>query len=269
MALRIAIEGQATLALVSLALGSTVLLAGDKVVRPLVARDGIHLPFVWILMACLGGFDVLGLVGLFVGPVVLALARELWDQRVRDLIRPKPASLLHPMDSQRKPVMRHAGSDLHDMRNELTCTAWSEPPRLAVRRTDMPAPRAGQVLVRVEATSVNPIDVKRAAGYGRRLLGLKGAATLPVVLGNDVAGVVQEVGPGVSRFAKDQAVFGLVGDGPRARRTRVARASFRRSNSSPRPERASSSALAMLPYSFTTMWLAVMSTGLRPSNAAG
>ena len=60
---------------------------------------------------------------------------------------------------------------------------------------------------------MNPIDVKRAAGYGRRLLGLKGAATLPVVLGNDIAGVVQEVGPGVSRFSRDQAVFGLVGTG--------------------------------------------------------
>ena len=52
-----------------------------------MARDGIDLPFVWILMACLGGFEVLGLVGLFVGPVVLALARELWDQRIRDLDR--------------------------------------------------------------------------------------------------------------------------------------------------------------------------------------
>ena len=88
LALRIAIEGQATLALVCLALGWTVLLGGDKVVRPLVAREGIHLPFVWILMACLGGFEVLGLVGLVIGPVVIALARELWDQRVRGLDRP-------------------------------------------------------------------------------------------------------------------------------------------------------------------------------------
>ena len=99
LALRMAIEGQATLALVSLALGSTVLLTGDKVVRPLVARDGIHLPFVWILMACLGGFDVLGLVGLFVGPVVLALARELWDQRIRDLGRAEAGVTRYPIHS--------------------------------------------------------------------------------------------------------------------------------------------------------------------------
>jgi predicted PurR-regulated permease PerM len=85
LALRIAMEGQATLALVSLVLGWTALLAGDKVVRPLVTREAIRLPFVWILMGCLGGFDVLGLIGLVIGPVVLALARELWDQRVREL----------------------------------------------------------------------------------------------------------------------------------------------------------------------------------------
>jgi len=87
LALRVAMEGQAALAVTALALGWAVLLAGDKVVRPLVTRGGIHLPFVWILMACLGGFEVLGLVGLVIGPVVLALARELWDQRVRDLQR--------------------------------------------------------------------------------------------------------------------------------------------------------------------------------------
>jgi len=164
--------------------------------------------------------------------------------------------------------MRHAGSDLHAMRSELTCTAWSEQPRLALRRTEMPPPGPGQVLVRVEAASVNPIDLKRAAGYGRRLLGLKGAARLPVVLGNDVAGVVQKIGQGVSRFAKDQAVFGLVGTG----RTPGAHASHvlvPQEQLVAASGSASSSALAVLPYSFTTMWLAVMSTGLRPSNAAG
>ena len=102
LALRIAIEGQAALAVVALALGWTVLLAGDKVVRPLVTRGGIHLPFVWILMACLGGFEVLGLVGLVIGPVVVALARELWDQRVRELPRAQagvaPAPI-HPIES--------------------------------------------------------------------------------------------------------------------------------------------------------------------------
>lgn len=66
-------------------LGCFVLLFGDKIVRPVVARDGIRLRFVWILMGCLGGFEVFGLIGLVIGPVVLTLAREVWEQRVRDL----------------------------------------------------------------------------------------------------------------------------------------------------------------------------------------
>lgn len=72
-------------ALLPLALGCLVLLCGDKIVRPVIASEGIHLPFVWVLMGCLGGFEVLGLVGLVVGPVVLTLARELWQQHVRDV----------------------------------------------------------------------------------------------------------------------------------------------------------------------------------------
>ena len=68
---------------ISLALGCAVLLAGDKVVRPVVAREGTRLPFALVLMGCLGGFHVLGPVGLVVGPVALTLGRELWVQRLR------------------------------------------------------------------------------------------------------------------------------------------------------------------------------------------
>jgi NADPH:quinone reductase-like Zn-dependent oxidoreductase len=162
--------------------------------------------------------------------------------------------------------MQDTRSSHYDMRTELTCTAWSEPLGLAVRHTDLPAPGQGQVLVRVEATSVNPIDVKRAAGYGRRLLGLKGAATLPVVLGNDLAGTVEEVGPGVSGLSKGQAVFGLVGTG-RASGAHASHVVVPQEQLLAAPEIAASSALAVLPYSFTTMWLAMTSTGLRRSNA--
>jgi predicted PurR-regulated permease PerM len=93
LALRLAIEGRAALGLFALALGCVVLLCGDKIVRPAVSRKGVRLHFVWVLMGCLGGFEVLGLVGLVVGPVVLALARELWDERLRELGRPHAAAI--------------------------------------------------------------------------------------------------------------------------------------------------------------------------------
>lgn len=81
MALTLAVKGPAASALTSLILGVVVLLCGDKVVRPMVARGGMHLPFVWVLMGCLGGFSVFGLSGLVTGPAILAVAREVLVQR--------------------------------------------------------------------------------------------------------------------------------------------------------------------------------------------
>ena len=85
LTVQLAVQGDAMATLVSCALGSVILFCGDTIVRPLVARDALRLGFVWILMGCLGGFKALGLAGLIVGPVVLTLAREMWQQRVRDL----------------------------------------------------------------------------------------------------------------------------------------------------------------------------------------
>jgi predicted PurR-regulated permease PerM len=87
MAVQLALNGTPTTALWSLLLGCAVLLLGDKLVRPLAARDGLQLPFVWVLMGCIGGFSVLGLTGLVIGPVALALMREVWDQRLRESTR--------------------------------------------------------------------------------------------------------------------------------------------------------------------------------------
>lgn len=81
MAVQLALNGAPATALLSLLLGCVVLLGGDKLVRPLVARGGMRLPFVCVLMGCIGGFSVLGLAGLVIGPVALALAGELWQQR--------------------------------------------------------------------------------------------------------------------------------------------------------------------------------------------
>jgi predicted PurR-regulated permease PerM len=87
LTLKLAVTGAAASPWVSLGLGFSVLLCGDKIVRPMVARGGVRLRFVWVLMGSLGGFETLGLVGLVVGPVVLTLARELWERRDQDLAR--------------------------------------------------------------------------------------------------------------------------------------------------------------------------------------
>ena len=77
--LALAARGAVSAALVISALGFLVLFAGDKIVRPMLVGGAIRLVFVWVLMASLGGLELLGLLGLFVGPVVLALGGALWD----------------------------------------------------------------------------------------------------------------------------------------------------------------------------------------------
>jgi NADPH:quinone reductase-like Zn-dependent oxidoreductase len=153
------------------------------------------------------------------------------------------------------------------MLRELICVEPATPPRLSLRTGALPRPRAGQVLVRVQATSVNPIDAKRASGYGKRLLGLKGAGRFPLVVGNDLAGVVEEIGTGVARFAEGQQVFGIVATGKNggAHRSHVLASE---NNLMAAPAGSDLQMLATLPYSFTTMWLAVASTGLGADNAA-
>jgi predicted PurR-regulated permease PerM len=85
LTLQLAMTGAATPPLLAFGLACLVLFCGDKIVRPAVARGGVRLRFAWVLMGCLGGFEALGLIGLVIGPVVLTLARELWEQRVRAL----------------------------------------------------------------------------------------------------------------------------------------------------------------------------------------
>ncbi len=99
LTLKLEMAGASTPALVAFGLGCAVLFCGDKIVRPMVARDATRLRFVWILMGCLGGFEVLGLVGLVVGPVLLTITRELWEQRVRDLAPPDLTDPTSPVDN--------------------------------------------------------------------------------------------------------------------------------------------------------------------------
>jgi NADPH:quinone reductase-like Zn-dependent oxidoreductase len=69
-----------------------------------------------------------------------------------------------------------------------------------------PEPGPGQVLVLVHASGVNPLDAKIRAGAAQHA-----KHPLPAVLGLDMAGQVEEVGPGVSEFRPGDEVYGMVG----------------------------------------------------------
>jgi NADPH:quinone reductase-like Zn-dependent oxidoreductase len=78
------------------------------------------------------------------------------------------------------------------------------PEALRVVSVEAPAPSPGEVLVRVVAAGVNPVDWKvRAGGAGERF------GRPPYAPGWDVAGVVEATGDGVSAFAAGDEVFGM------------------------------------------------------------
>ncbi|HEX3353623.1 MAG TPA: NADP-dependent oxidoreductase [Terriglobales bacterium] len=68
-----------------------------------------------------------------------------------------------------------------------------------------PVPGPGEVLVRVAATSVNPIDYKRRAGLTKDFYPLQ----FPGLIGVDIAGTVVKLGPGVEGFSIGDQVFAM------------------------------------------------------------
>ena len=69
-----------------------------------------------------------------------------------------------------------------------------------------PKPKAGEVLVKVEATSLNPIDWKIRSGARKEMF----PQTFPAILGRDVAGTVVALGPDTRGFRTGDRVMGLV-----------------------------------------------------------
>jgi NADPH:quinone reductase-like Zn-dependent oxidoreductase len=83
-------------------------------------------------------------------------------------------------------------------------TRYGGPETEAFLDLPVPEPGPGELLVRVTAAGVNPADWKVRSGLRRAELPLEP----PVALGREVAGVVEQVGSGVSGFAAGDDVFG-------------------------------------------------------------
>lgn len=86
----LAMQGAAWSGLVVALCGSLVVFVGDKIIRPLAVGSAVKLNLFWVLIGSLGGFEVMGLIGLFVGPVVLALCAEMWRECVPEDAKPAP-----------------------------------------------------------------------------------------------------------------------------------------------------------------------------------
>ncbi len=79
------------------------------------------------------------------------------------------------------------------------------PEVLEVQDVERPTPLPTEVLVRVTAAGINPVDWKTRRGGGFR----DAIGDPPLILGWDIAGVVEEVDPDVTRFAPGDRVFGM------------------------------------------------------------
>ncbi len=86
--------------------------------------------------------------------------------------------------------------------------AYGDNDVIRIEEVDRPEPMAGEVLVKVRAAGVNPIDWKIRSGAGERL-GMR----LPVHMGGELVGTIETLGNDVDSFAPGDAIFGMVHTG--------------------------------------------------------
>jgi NADPH:quinone reductase len=118
-----------------------------------------------------------------------------------------------------------------------------------LRSIERPSPARGEVLLRVEASGVNPLDLKimgGAAGHAR--------VTPPMVLGMDLAGVVTEIGTDVTRFDVGDEVYGLTGGVGNRQGSLAEYASVDADLLARKPARLSMTEAAALPLAAITAW---------------
>jgi predicted PurR-regulated permease PerM len=62
--------------------GAAVMLIGDNVIQPALIRGTTRLPFLLALIGILGGLQTFGLIGLFLGPVIMTALLTVWSEWV-------------------------------------------------------------------------------------------------------------------------------------------------------------------------------------------
>lgn len=118
-----------------------------------------------------------------------------------------------------------------------------------------PAPAAGDVLIRVHATSVNPVDVAIRQGYFKDRM----KYNLPMIPGWDVSGVIESAGPGVTRLKPGDEVYArpdLARDGACAEYIVV-----RESEVALKPKSIDHTHAAAIPLTALTAWQALFDAG--------
>jgi predicted PurR-regulated permease PerM len=80
------------------AAGSVVVFIADHFIRPVLIGGAARLPFLWVLMGLLGGLETFGIIGLFLGPAIMAALIALWRDWTGS---PEEVPELHPGPARR------------------------------------------------------------------------------------------------------------------------------------------------------------------------
>lgn len=83
-------QGQTMEAIGVVLWGVLIVSSSDNVIRPLVISGATQIPFLLIMFGVLGGIASFGLVGLFIGPVILAVLLAIWREWLHETIDPEP-----------------------------------------------------------------------------------------------------------------------------------------------------------------------------------
>lgn len=135
----------------------------------------------------------------------------------------------------------------------IRISQFGGPEIMSLQDVDTPEPEAGEVLVKVIAAGINPVDYKIREGQYPQVTSDK----LPLTLGREVAGIVSQVAAGVTQYREGDRVFAMIGaDGGYAEYARVPTAHLARI-----PQTMSWTQAAGLPLAGHTAWQALVEHG--------
>jgi predicted PurR-regulated permease PerM len=73
-------QGAMISAIIVVAWGTLVMFVADHFIKPVLIGGAIELPFLAVLFGILGGVETLGILGLFIGPIIMVLFVTLWQE---------------------------------------------------------------------------------------------------------------------------------------------------------------------------------------------
>ena len=129
----------------------------------------------------------------------------------------------------------------------------------------LPEPKQNQVLVKIKASSVNPIDLMKREGYGSAIFEKQRRQNFPWILGSDFSGNVVSAGNKVKRFKEGDDVWGCTSNASAG--TYAEYVVINQDEVNFKPKNLTFEESASLPYVFLTTWSAIIRwAGLRPKD---